>query len=102
METHLPRNLSPVIAGLSLANPAESVGPASSPAQLTSRAKSGPSPTSVLEVPAQVLIVPELRTSPAQETERRGFEPLMQGTCIRHFQCRSFSHSDTSPEGPAS
>ena len=31
------------------------------------------------------------------EAERAGFEPAVQTSCTRHFQCRSLSHSDTSP-----
>ena len=35
------------------------------------------------------------------QAERGGFEPPIRETRIRHFQCRSFSHSDTSPEARA-
>ena|GEM_PF-5168853 len=37
------------------------------------------------------------RRNHGQETERAGFEPAIRTRRIRHFQCRSFSHSDTSP-----
>lgn len=33
------------------------------------------------------------------QAERAGFEPAIETSPIRHFQCRSFSHSDTSPLG---
>lgn len=75
----------------------DSVAPQEEPPQRDQKGTSRATGQSEIKKPLQTLESQALAEASDLKAERGGFEPPIRKNRIRHFQCRSFSRSDTSP-----